>query len=158
MATNAIAGVELGDPELEAATAVGLERVEALLRREVTTGYRFVTETSLHLIDAGGKRFRPLFTLLGAQMGPRPDADEVAARWDKSPEELEHELPKGLDDRGVGDVALVLIELSRDEEATLADDRLVQLVDERRLADAGIARDQDELGGSRADHALERAQ
>jgi heptaprenyl diphosphate synthase len=77
VATNAIAGVELGDPELEAATATGLDRVEALLRREVTSGYRFVTETSLHLIDAGGKRFRPLFTLLGAQMGPRPDADEV---------------------------------------------------------------------------------
>ena len=33
--------------------------------REVTGGYSFVTETSLHLIDAGGKRFRPLFTLLG---------------------------------------------------------------------------------------------
>ena len=39
--------------------------------------YPFVTETSLHLIDAGGKRFRPLFTLLAAQVGPRPDADEV---------------------------------------------------------------------------------
>ena len=77
MATNAIAGVELGDPELVAATSGGLERVEELLYREVTSGYRFVTETSRHLIDAGGKRFRPLFTLLGAQMGPRPDADEV---------------------------------------------------------------------------------
>jgi heptaprenyl diphosphate synthase len=77
VATNAIAGVELGDPELAAATSVGLERVEVLLHRELTSGYQFVTETSLHLIDAGGKRFRPLFTLLGAQMGPRPDADEV---------------------------------------------------------------------------------
>ena len=77
MASNAIAGVELGDPDLATATSTGLERVEELLRREVTSGYRFVTETSLHLIDAGGKRFRPLFTLLGAQMGPRPDADEV---------------------------------------------------------------------------------
>ena len=77
MATNAIAGVELGDPDLAAATSVGLDRVEELLHREVTSGYHFVTETSLHLIDAGGKRFRPLFTLLGAQMGPRPDADEV---------------------------------------------------------------------------------
>jgi heptaprenyl diphosphate synthase len=77
MATNAIAGVELGDPELAATTSAGLDRVEELLHREVTSGYRFVTETSLHLIDAGGKRFRPLFTLLGAQMGPRPDADEV---------------------------------------------------------------------------------
>jgi heptaprenyl diphosphate synthase len=77
VATNAIAGVELGDPELVAATSAGLERVEELLYREVTSGYRFVTETSRHLMDAGGKRFRPLFTLLGAQMGPRPDADEV---------------------------------------------------------------------------------
>jgi heptaprenyl diphosphate synthase len=77
VATNAIAGVELGDPELAATTSAGLDRVEELLHREVTSGYRFVTETSLHLIDAGGKRFRPLFTLLGAQMGPRPDADEV---------------------------------------------------------------------------------
>jgi heptaprenyl diphosphate synthase len=75
--TNATAGVELGDPELAAATSTGLERVEELLHREVTSGYQFVTETSLHLIDAGGKRFRPLFTLLGAQMGPRPDANEV---------------------------------------------------------------------------------
>ena len=55
----------------------GLDRVEALLHREVQSEYQFVAETSLHLIDAGGKRFRPLFTLLGAQMGPRPESDEV---------------------------------------------------------------------------------
>jgi len=77
VATNAIAGVELGDPDLAAATSAGLKQVEDLLHREVTSGYQFVTETSLHLIDAGGKRFRPLFTLLGAQMGPRPNADDV---------------------------------------------------------------------------------
>jgi heptaprenyl diphosphate synthase len=69
--------VELGDPDLATATSAGLDRVEDLLHREVTSGYQFVTETSLHLIDAGGKRFRPLFTLLGAQMGPRPNADDV---------------------------------------------------------------------------------
>ena len=77
MASNAIAGVELGDPGLATATSEGLERVEDLLHREISSEYGFVTETSLHLIDAGGKRFRPLFTLLGAQMGPRPDAAEV---------------------------------------------------------------------------------
>jgi len=77
VATNAIAGVELGDPDLAAATSAGLKQVEDLLHREVTSGYQFVTETSLHLIDAGGKRFRPLLTLLGAQMGPRPESDEV---------------------------------------------------------------------------------
>src|ERR687894_1628351 len=76
MNANAIAGVELGDPDLTATTNAGLSRVEDLLHREVHSNYQFVTETSLHLIDAGGKRFRPLFTLLGAQMGPRSDADE----------------------------------------------------------------------------------
>ena len=77
MGTNAIMGVELGDAELAAATATGLDRVEELLRCEVRSDYGFVTETSLHLIDAGGKRFRPLFTLLGAQIGPHPDVPEV---------------------------------------------------------------------------------
>jgi heptaprenyl diphosphate synthase len=77
VSSNAIAGVELGDTELAAATAAGLTRVEDLLHREVHSDYRFVTETSLHLIDAGGKRFRPLFTLLSAQFGPRPDSHEV---------------------------------------------------------------------------------
>jgi heptaprenyl diphosphate synthase len=74
---NAIAGIELADPGLAAATAAGLSRVEELLHREVHSDYQFVTETSLHLIDAGGKRFRPLFTLLAAQIGPRPDDDDV---------------------------------------------------------------------------------
>jgi heptaprenyl diphosphate synthase len=74
---HAIAGVEVGDVDLEATTSADLTRVEALLHRSVTSDYPFVTETSLHLVDAGGKRFRPLFTLLGAHVGPRPDADEV---------------------------------------------------------------------------------
>jgi heptaprenyl diphosphate synthase len=77
VSSHAIAGVELGHPELGAATEAGLTRVEELLHREVHSDYRFVTETSLHLIDAGGKRFRPLFTLLAAQVGPSPDTDEV---------------------------------------------------------------------------------
>ena len=77
MNANAIAGVELADPGLAAATSAGLSRVEDLLHREVHSDYQFVTETSLHLIDAGGKRFRPLFTLLAAQIGPRPEDDDV---------------------------------------------------------------------------------
>ena len=77
MSNYEVAGVELGDAGLAKATAAGLESVEQLLRREVHSDDRFVTETSLHLIEAGGKRFRPLFTLLGAQMGPRADSPEV---------------------------------------------------------------------------------
>ena len=77
MSNYEVAGVELGDAGLAGATTAGLGRVEQVLRREVQSDYEFVTETSLHLIEAGGKRFRPLFTLLGAQMGPRPDSDDV---------------------------------------------------------------------------------
>jgi heptaprenyl diphosphate synthase len=77
VAPNAIAGVEVDDPQLAATLAAGLGRVEDMLHREVHSDYTFVAETSLHLIDAGGKRFRPLFTLLAAQTGPRPDSDDV---------------------------------------------------------------------------------
>ena len=75
--TSAVAGVELSDPQLAAAVGAGMTAVEKLLHREVHSGYEFVTETSLHLIDAGGKRFRPLFTLLGAQIGPQAESPDV---------------------------------------------------------------------------------
>jgi heptaprenyl diphosphate synthase len=74
---NRVAGVELIDPALAGTVDEGLTRVEDVLRREVQSGYEFVTETSLHLIEAGGKRFRPLFTLLAGQIGPRAGSPEV---------------------------------------------------------------------------------
>jgi heptaprenyl diphosphate synthase len=72
-----VAGVEFLDPALAEVIDSGLVRVEDLLHREVRSDYDFVTETSLHLMQAGGKRFRPLFTLLSGQVGPRGDAPEV---------------------------------------------------------------------------------
>ncbi|MGI9125710.1 MAG: polyprenyl synthetase family protein [Mycobacterium sp.] len=36
-----------------------------------------MTEAVLHLFQAGGKRFRPLFTVLSAHVGPNPDNWEV---------------------------------------------------------------------------------
>jgi len=62
-------GIEFNDPELEATVRAGLESVEALLRDSVKSDYPFVTETSQHLVAAGGKRFRPLVVLLAAQFG-----------------------------------------------------------------------------------------
>jgi heptaprenyl diphosphate synthase len=56
------------DDRLEA----GLEAVELKLRDEVKGSDDFVTEAAVHLVAAGGKRFRPLVTLLAAQFG---DAD-----------------------------------------------------------------------------------
>jgi heptaprenyl diphosphate synthase len=57
------------DPALEAEVRAGLDAVEQRLRDAVKSDYPFVTETSRHLVDAGGKRFRPMLVLLAAQFG-----------------------------------------------------------------------------------------
>ena len=62
-------GMTVADPALEAEVRDGLRLVEELLRTSVKSDYAFVTETSRHLVDAGGKRFRPLLVLLAAQFG-----------------------------------------------------------------------------------------
>jgi len=63
------AAVDFADPVLEAEIRAGLDTVEAMLRESVKSDYPFVTETSQHLVAAGGKRFRPLVVLLAAQFG-----------------------------------------------------------------------------------------
>jgi len=74
-----VAGVELADPELRATLERGLTQVEELLHREVRSEFHFLTETSLHLVEAGGKRFRPMLTLLAAQFGNGGGPDVVRA-------------------------------------------------------------------------------
>ncbi|MDQ1485014.1 MAG: hypothetical protein QOJ62_707, partial [Actinomycetota bacterium] len=62
-------GIIVPDPALESEIRAGIGAVEALLREAVKSDYPFVTETSRHLVEAGGKRFRPLLVLLAAQFG-----------------------------------------------------------------------------------------
>ncbi len=62
-------GLDFEDPALEAEIRRGLGAVEELLRASVHSNYPFVTETSRHLVEAGGKRFRPLVVLLAAGFG-----------------------------------------------------------------------------------------
>src|SRR5436305_6063714 len=62
-------GFDFDDPALESSVRAGLDAVEALLRESVKSDYPFVTETSAHLLAAGGKRFRPLVVLLASQFG-----------------------------------------------------------------------------------------
>jgi heptaprenyl diphosphate synthase len=64
-----VAGVAFHDPTLEAAVRGRLGQVEALLRDAVTSDYPLLTETSRHLVEAGGKRFRPLLVLLASEFG-----------------------------------------------------------------------------------------
>ncbi len=57
------------DPALEVVVGEGLAAVESMLRDEVKSADDFVSEAASHLVAAGGKRFRPLVTLLAAQFG-----------------------------------------------------------------------------------------
>jgi len=60
------------DPQLCASLELGLAQVEEALHEAVQGDYPFATHAATHLLDAGGKRFRPLLTLLAAHLGPAP--------------------------------------------------------------------------------------
>jgi heptaprenyl diphosphate synthase len=62
-------GIPSLSPELEATIAAGLNETESLLNSRIEGRYLFANETSRHLVAAGGKRFRPLITILGALVG-----------------------------------------------------------------------------------------
>jgi heptaprenyl diphosphate synthase len=74
-------GVSFTDEVLEARVQAGVDRVEARLQEAVTRDERFVAEITSHLLNAGGKRFRPLLALLAAEFGDpaRPEVVEAAA-------------------------------------------------------------------------------
>ncbi|MFN3340966.1 MAG: polyprenyl synthetase family protein [Dietzia sp.] len=54
-----------------------LAEVEVALDGHVRSRAEFVTEAARHLMEAGGKRFRPLLVLLAAETGDRADSDDV---------------------------------------------------------------------------------
>ncbi|MEU0089651.1 polyprenyl synthetase family protein [Kribbella sp. NPDC006257] len=54
-----------------------MESVERALADSARSEAPFVTEAAQHVMFAGGKRFRPLLALLGAEFGPEPAAAEV---------------------------------------------------------------------------------
>jgi heptaprenyl diphosphate synthase len=62
-------GLPSVDPALEASLREGMAAVEVALHAAVKSDFPFVTEASRHLVEAGGKRFRPLLVLLAAQLG-----------------------------------------------------------------------------------------
>jgi heptaprenyl diphosphate synthase len=71
MTTAGPLGLDVGDADLEARLGAGLVAVEQLLHDTVKSEDAFVSEVARHLVEAGGKRFRPMLVLLAAEFGDR---------------------------------------------------------------------------------------
>lgn len=65
------------DADLEDRLRQRLDVVEKALAGHVVSEAAFVTEAASHLMEAGGKRFRPLLVLLAAEAGTTPASDAV---------------------------------------------------------------------------------
>ena len=72
-----VAGVDFGDPAFAQEVREGVARIEDLMSTELGKADELMAEAVQHLFQAGGKRFRPLFTVLSAQLGPDPDNWQV---------------------------------------------------------------------------------
>lgn len=67
------------DPVLAAEVQEGLAAVESLLMESVHSEDPMLAQASKHLVEAGGKRFRPMLVLLAAQFGDPAAAGVVPA-------------------------------------------------------------------------------
>ena len=72
-------GIPNLDAKLESELAAGLDQVEELLSSHIQGEYPLVVETSRHLVEAGGKRFRPLITLLASHFGNGQNREVIEA-------------------------------------------------------------------------------
>src|SRR5438874_9994618 len=73
MTRAGIPGLEAPDAALEHTLRARLDEVEEALQKAVRADHNFLTETSSHLIAAGGKRFRPMLVLLAGYFGDPTD-------------------------------------------------------------------------------------
>ena len=71
--------VDFPDTAVEADVVEGLTLVESAMREAARAEEPMLTEASLHLIEAGGKRFRAMLVLLAAQFGNPRDPRIVPA-------------------------------------------------------------------------------
>jgi heptaprenyl diphosphate synthase len=70
---SVIPGLEAPDAALEADIRARLDRVEEALTKAVETDSELLTATAGYLLQAGGKRFRPMLVLLSAYFGDPTD-------------------------------------------------------------------------------------
>ena len=76
--TPAGLGIAFEDPDLEQSVRAGLVAVEDALREAVRAEDEFVASAARYLVDAGGKRFRPLIGVLAAHFGD-PSRPEIVS-------------------------------------------------------------------------------
>jgi heptaprenyl diphosphate synthase len=69
-------GVAFADAALESSVRADLDLVEQALRDAVRSDDEFIAGAARYLVEAGGKRFRPLVTILAANFG-NADAPEI---------------------------------------------------------------------------------
>ncbi len=67
------------DPELTDRVTGLLEQIETRLAQAAVADADFVTQAAQHIINAGGKRFRPLLVVLAAQLGAAADDETIRA-------------------------------------------------------------------------------
>ena len=67
------------DSNLESELNKGLKEVEVLLAEHIKGEYPLVVETSRHLVEAGGKRFRPMLTLIASHFGAGQNRQVIEA-------------------------------------------------------------------------------
>ncbi|GAB2685330.1 polyprenyl synthetase family protein [Thalassiella azotivora] len=79
-ARGAVWDVPTTDPDLAERVATRLEVVEGRLREAVSHADELADSVSRHLVEAGGKRVRPLLTVLAAELGDpgRPEVLDAA--------------------------------------------------------------------------------
>jgi heptaprenyl diphosphate synthase len=72
-------GFDFNDPALEAVVGGILSDVEEVLREAAFSADPVVAEAATHLVNAGGKRFRPLLVAISANFGQAQDRSVVLA-------------------------------------------------------------------------------
>jgi heptaprenyl diphosphate synthase len=77
--TSPALALPTASPELAERLLGGLAAVDELLRSVVDHEDPFIAQASLHLSAAGGKRFRPMLTLLAAELGSGINDEVITA-------------------------------------------------------------------------------
>lgn len=80
MSTASAGLLGVTDPALQASVADGLAKVEERLREVVRSSHPLLSDAAAHLVEAGGKRFRPLLALVAGSFGDvtRPEVVDAA--------------------------------------------------------------------------------